>query len=517
LLFNSDSYLIFLPLVVLAYYQLAPAGRRWLLLAASYVFYASSALTIFPPERYPQWSQSHWLHEVFRIGSLHTALVVFTTVFNYTIGRLIGAAPQLDEIHQQPGTRPPTHSHHADVAHIPHAARRRFWLILSLVVNLGVLCLYKYLGFLSGVTAALMGRPAWQGLEWILPLGISFYTFEVISYDVDVYLGLTRPIRRPLDMFLYVSFFPHLIAGPIIRSEDLVPQLGCEAAFDWANIRVGIARFVYGMCKKVYFADVMAKVVAEYYGDARHASGAALLLATYAFAVQIYCDFSAYSDMAIGSALMLGLKLPENFDAPYLACGLREFWRRWHISLSTWLRDYLYIPLGGSRVSVPRTYLNLMITMILGGLWHGAGWAWVIWGGAQGAVMSLERSLGISEKPPQALAWKLVRWTVTFHIVCASWILFRAKDPLHGGDLKYALLIFQRIVTNAAGTLPFDYRPLVFLGIVIAAEVLGLRKRCMQLLEMRPVVARWLSYAAALVFVLTFAKATNPEFIYFQF
>ena len=229
-----------------------------------------------------------------------------------------------------------------------------------------------------------MHHDAMPALNWILPLGISFYTFEVISYLVDVYLGMTRPIKSLMDMALYVSFFPHLIAGPIIRSEDLVPQLIADRGFDWANIREGIARFVWGMVKKIYVADVMAKVAAEVYGNPTTASASALVLGTYAFAVQIYCDFSAYSDMAIGSARMLGIKLPENFDMPYLSCSIREFWRRWHISLSTWLRDYLYIPLGGSRRGNIRTYVNLMLTMLLGGLWHGAGWSWIAWGSGAG-------------------------------------------------------------------------------------------------------------------------------------
>ncbi|MBV8780850.1 MAG: MBOAT family protein, partial [Phycisphaerae bacterium] len=371
--------------------------------------------------------------------------------------------------------------------------------------------LYKYAGFISTNVAALLHTDAVPALNWILPLGISFYTFEVISYIVDVYLGMTRPIRSLMDMALYVSFFPHLIAGPIIRSEDLVPQLVADREFDWNNIREGVARFIWGMIKKIYVADVMAKVVAEVYGNPDRASSSALLLGTYAFAVQIYCDFSAYSDMAIGSARMLGIKLPENFDMPYLSCSIREFWRRWHISLSTWLRDYLYIPLGGSRRGNVRTYVNLMLTMLLGGLWHGAGWSWIAWGGMQGGMMCGERFFNISEKPPKELSWKLVRWIVTFHLVCASWILFRAKN------LSQAGMIFHRIFSLAPGSMPVDYRPLVYLAILLAAELSGLRAKITSMLNDRPVLARWATYAAVAVFVLTFQRASNPEFIYFQF
>jgi alginate O-acetyltransferase complex protein AlgI len=511
LLFNSTSYLLFMPLVVLAFYQLTPRGRRALLLVASYFFYATSALTIFPADHYPQWTRQHWLHQVLRIGALHTLLIIFTTLFNYWIGRMIGATPDADEGVVTPGSRPATHSRHPDVKSLPNAVQRRLWLIVGLVVNLSVLSVYKYAGFFSQNIVTLIHSAKLGPLNWILPLGISFYTFEVISYLVDVYLGMTRPIRSLLDMALYVSFFPHLIAGPIIRSEDLVPQLTADRPLQWENIRNGIARFLWGMIKKIYFADVMAKVAAEIYGGASTASGSALVIGTYAFAVQIYCDFSAYSDMAIGSAMLLGIKLPENFDMPYISCSIREFWRRWHISLSTWLRDYLYIPLGGSRKGNLRTYVNLMITMLLGGLWHGAGWNWILWGGLQGGMMCGERAIGLSENAPISLPWRLVRWLVTFHLICASWILFRAKD------LSQAAMIFKRICTLAPGTVPVDSRPLIYLAILILAEVLGLRAKWVELMNQRPAFARWATYGAVAIFVLTFQRATNPEFIYFQF
>jgi D-alanyl-lipoteichoic acid acyltransferase DltB (MBOAT superfamily) len=511
LLFNSTSYLIFLPLVVIAFYRLTPQGRRWLLVAASYFFYATSALTIFPADHYPQWTRQFWLHQVLRIGALHTSLIIFTTLFNFIIGKMIGGAPDAEEGIVPAGSRPATHSRHPNVAALPDASRRRFWLIVGLVVNLSILCVYKYAGFFSQNIIALVHGAKLQPLNWILPLGISFYTFEVISYLVDVYLGMTRPILSLLDMALYVSFFPHLIAGPIIRSEDLVPQLTADRPFEWDNIRGGIARFVWGMIKKIYVADVMAKVAAEVYGGASNASASALMLGTYAFAVQIYCDFSAYSDMAIGSAMMLGIKLPENFDMPYISCSIREFWRRWHISLSTWLRDYLYIPLGGSRKGNIRTYVNLMLTMLLGGLWHGAGWNWILWGAMQGGMMCGERAVGLSERPPASLPWRLVRWLITFHLVCASWILFRAKD------LSGAAMIFKRIFTLASGDVPVDYRPLVYLAILLLADVLSLRTKWASLMNNRPLLARWATYGAVALFVLTFQRASNPEFIYFQF
>lgn len=486
MLFNSTSYLIFLTVVVLIYHQLPPRGKRWVILIASYIFYAS-------------WK---WPF---------LGLLVASTLANYFFGLLIGAAPHAHHEIYAPGSRPPTHK--SSVLDYEERAqpRRKFWLIASLICNLGVLCLFKYAGFFSDASYGLSGHRLFPSLHWLLPLGISFYTFEVISYAVDVYQGITTPIRSPMDMALYVCFFPHLIAGPIIRSEDLVPQLSADQPFSWGNIQTGIARFVWGMIKKVYIADVMASLVNEVYGAPGSYSGGGLLLATYAFAVEIYCDFSAYTDMAIGSALMLGIRLPENFDSPYLSCSIREFWRRWHISLSTWLRDYLYIPLGGSRRGKVRTYVNLLVTMLLGGLWHGAAWTFVVWGGLHGAAMSVERFFNISEKPPESLPWRLVRWIVTLHVVCASWVLFRARS------FSTAILIFRRILTAAPGQLSVDYRPAFYLLAVIAAEVLAARKWWISVMNDRPVLARWAAYAAATVFILTFNRATNPEFIYFQF
>ena len=461
MLFNSTAYLIFLTVVVLLYHQLPPRGRRWLILISSLIFYGS-------------WNAKF------------LGLIAFYIVANYCFGILIG---------------------------LPDNPRKKRGLMLAIAVstNLLVLSLFKYAVFFSDATAGLFGYRVIPALHWLLPLGISFFTFEVISYEVDVYRGVTRPMRNLMDMALYVTFFPHLIAGPIIRSEDLVPQLTADQPFNWSNIRVGLARFFWGMVKKVFLADVMAKVVKEVYGTPVAYSGGGLLLGTYAFAVQIYCDFSAYSDMAIGSALMLNIRLPENFDMPYLSCSIREFWRRWHISLSTWLRDYLYIPLGGSRAGKIRTYVNLLITMLLGGLWHGAAWSFIVWGGLHGAAMCFERRFNVSEKPPPQMGWRLLRWIITFHVVCASWILFRAQD------MHTAFLIFKRIVLAAPGNMPADYRPLIYLFAVLAAELLATRKAWIALIDNRPVLARWVAYGGATFFMLAFAKAGNPEFIYFQF
>lgn len=458
--FNSTLYIVFLTLVVFLYYLLSPSYRRPLLLLASYAFY--------------------W------VWSVPFSLLLFLSTFvDYTAARVIEAA-------SRPWLR--------------HGA-----LIVSLAFNLGSLCLFKYADFLSDSFNTLLGFRPWPELNWILPLGISFYTFQTMSYTIDVYRGIVKAKRSLLDVALYVCFFPQLVAGPIVRSDEFLPQLECKASPDWVRMRSGIAQIIWGMVKKVYIGDPMGLIANHAYSAPENVSGWGLLLATYAFAIQIYCDFSGYSDIAIGSARLLGIELPENFRAPYLACTIRDFWRRWHITLSTWLRDYLYIPLGGSRRGSIRTYVNLMLTMLLGGLWHGAGWNWVVWGGLQGGLLCLERATGWESAAQLKGVWRGLRWLLTFHLVCLSWVFFRSHS------LSDAMTVLHRIVTLAEGWVSFDLRPLLYLTLLLGVEGLGLRSRWLQWLEGRPALTRWATYAAVTAFVLTFAGASSPEFIYFQF
>ena len=458
--FNSTLYVSFLALVVVLYYHLGTQNRRILLLAASYCFYAV-------------WSVAF------------AGLLAVSTALDYAAARFIDSS-----------TTP---------------FRRKLGLWFSIVKNMGVLCLFKYADFISSSLWSLLGFRPWPELNLILPLGISFFTFQIMSYTIDVYRGLMPAKRSLLDVALYITFFPQLVAGPIVRAATLMPQLQCTCGLDGDKIRRGCALVVWGLAKKVLVADAMAHLVNEVYGAPDQFSGLSLLLATYAFAVQIYCDFSGYSDIAIGSALMLGIDLPKNFDSPYLACSIREFWQRWHISLSTWLRDYLYIPLGGNRRGAPRAHLNLMITMLLGGLWHGAGWTWVIWGAGFAFLMSVERVLGIAARPPSTGLRRLGRWALTFHLVCLSWVLFRAKS------LDTAALILGRIFTFAAGGLSIGLPAVLFLVCLLAAERIDLKKRWTELLGTKPVLARWAVYGSMAFFALVFTRVSNPEFIYFQF
>ena len=458
--FNSVLYLVFLVLVVGVFYQLTPRARRWLILAASYLFYG-------------YWSVPF------------SGLLVFSTVLDW-------AASLWIQKHDS-------------------KFQKRLALMMSLVCNLGLLGLFKYADFFSDSAYGLFGARPWPHLDLILPLGISFYTFQTISYTIDVYRGHLKAKRSIIDVAMYVSFFPQLVAGPIVRAGELMSQLECRQSFDWQNIRQGIAQIIWGLVKKVYFADTCAQVVNVVYGDASNYSGLSLLIATYAFAIQIYCDFSGYCDIAIGSARLLGIKLPKNFDAPYLSTSIQEFWRRWHITLSTWLRDYLYIPLGGSRRGKIRTYVNLMITMLLGGLWHGAGWNWVVWGGLQGAVMSIERMLGLGDKRIANPIYRVIRWMVTFHIICLSWVLFRTHS------LSEAGLVMGRILTMADGQFQIGFEPVIALAMILIAQLIKLHEHWAKWFESHPPVARWMTYTAVVFFILTFKRSMNPEFIYFQF
>ena len=388
---------------------------------------------------------------------------------------------------------------------------RRAALGISLAANLGVLATFKYADFFAESIESLTGQRPWPILGLVLPLGISFYTFQTMSYTIDVYRGHMRARRSLMDVALYVSFFPQLVAGPIIRADTLVPQLRVANAVDWILIRGGIGMILWGMLKKVYFADAMAPVVNEAFANPAAVSGLSLLAATYAFAVQIYCDFSGYSDIAIGSALVLGVRLPENFRSPYLSCSIREFWRRWHISLSTWLRDYLYIPLGGGRKGIPRTYANLMITMLIGGLWHGAGWNWVVWGGLQGGLMIAERLLGISEDRPRSMLRTIFRWLVTFHLVCLSWVFFRATD------LGQAFEVISRIAGMDEGLQVSLAAPLIALSLLLIAEIARIRSAWIGRFESSADLTFWACMIAIPILALTFAAAPSTEFIYFQF
>ena len=425
-----------------------------------------------------------------------------------------------------------------DAARDGHARRRV--MVAAAVFNLGLLAFFKYTGFLLKQVFTPLAVPLcrWAGAtdhliafqesvlpfvdRIILPVGISFYTFQALSYVVDVYWRKTAVARSTLDFANYLAFFPQLVAGPIVRASDLLPQM---AAFPGRGTRIDTGRaailIMGGLFKKMVIANWLAEHLADpvFAQPEAYASGADLLLGVYAYAVQIYCDFSAYSDIAIGCALLMGFHFPVNFNAPYFSRTLQEFWRGWHISLSSWLRDYLYIPLGGSRTGAARTRVNLLLTFLLGGLWHGAAWTFVLWGAFHGLYLSLERivrrGIGLPEKPsPAAFGLRALPGQVwTFHVVCFSWLLFRATDLSACGEMLRGLCRWE-----GAATL-WTPRALVVLGVGFALQALdGDRARGVwRRFNALPVF--WQGAIAALT--LTIILALSPEgvapFIYFQF
>jgi len=379
--FPTIEFAAFFTVVLFLNWLLMPRPKAWrvFILAASYVFYG--------------WLDWRWV-----------GLLVLSTVVNTFAAQVIGRSPS-------------------------EATRKRA-LIAAIVFNLGLLGTFKYLGFfVSSVDDALGSVGLASSLpiaQVVLPIGISFFTFQSISYVVDVYRRDARPVSLG-DFAVLQAFFPHLVAGPIVRVNEFVPQL--RAPRDPRKVLAGPGLFLIagGLIKKTVVADELARrIVDPVFGDPSAHSGVEVLIGIYAFAAQIYCDFSGYTDMAIGLALLLGFKLPQNFDRPYLATSLRVFWHRWHMTLSRWLRDYLYIPLGGNRGGAQRTYRNLMLTMMLGGLWHGAAWTFLIWGGIHGGALSAERWLSGRFDTSRVPTW--LAWLVTFHVVCLAWVFFRAPD-----------------------------------------------------------------------------------------
>jgi alginate O-acetyltransferase complex protein AlgI len=394
---------------------------------------------------------------------------------------------------------------------------RRTLLILSIVVSLTILGFFKYTNFLIDSAVAIanfFGASAQPStLRIILPLGISFYTFETISYVVDVYRGRLRAERSFFDYALFIMFFPHLIAGPIVRPKHFLRQVPLLKRFDWNRLELGARLFLLGLIKKAVIADHMPALVDPVFTAPGEFSSVATWIAVLCYATQIYCDFSGYSDMAVGTAHAFGYKLPMNFNMPYGSANITEFWRRWHISLSTWLRDYLYIPLGGNRRGTGATYRNLIVTMLLGGLWHGAGWNFVLWGFYHGALLSLHRVL---QRRLRFLgsALKPVNIACTFFLVTLGWVLFRSQS------LSDAWLIYQRMFTVTAGQ-NFS-RAEISVAIaawcaVLAGHVAGSYLTLGSLWRRLPVPVLATAMAGCFLLVQLLMPDGGGAFIYFQF
>lgn len=463
------------------YFVIAHRYRWMLLLAASYYFYMS-------------WKPEYAL------------LIMFSTVIDYFAGIQMGKTE----------TR----------------AKRRKYLILSLCTNLGLLFAFKYFNFFSdSVRVALNQFNIFYDsptFNLLLPVGISFYTFQTLSYSIDVYRGRQKPETHFGIFALYVSFFPQLVAGPIERSTRLLPQFYEKHEFDYQRVTSGLRLIAWGLFKKVVIADRLAIAVDNVYNNPTEFTGIPLILATYFFAIQIYCDFSGYSDIAIGSARIMGYDLMTNFRQPYFAKTISEFWQRWHISLSTWFRDYLYIPLGGNRVALGRWCFNLIVVFVVSGLWHGANWTFVIWGALHGGYMvvslltsklraQIPDTLKLSQLP--ALQ-QVIQMFFTFHLVVFAWIFFRANSI---GDAFYIVQhLFAGIELKSGYGIDIGgtYQLAVIALAVLLMELvhwLQTRGSVTQMLANRPIWIRWPVYYGLAFTILLLGKFGVQEFIYFQF
>jgi D-alanyl-lipoteichoic acid acyltransferase DltB (MBOAT superfamily) len=410
------------------------------------------------------------------------------------------------------------------LARIERQAARNALLFVSIAYYLGVLAVFKYWNFAADSIASLAGALGAHvrvtRLRLVLPFGISFFTFETMSYTIDVWRRELEPARRYLDYLLFVSFFPHLVAGPIVRPHQMLPQLAAAPQADAAAQARGLWRIATGLAKKVIIGDFLAQaIVNRVFATPERFTALEVLVGVYAYAIQIYADFSGYSDVAVGSAALFGYVLPENFDAPYLAGDLQEFWRRWHISLSTWLRDYLYKPLGGSRRGPLKTYRNLMITMVLGGLWHGASWNFVLWGALHGGALAVTRIWQRSRaaaRPRGNLSAGVTRalaTLATFHFVCFAWIFFRAPT------FDHALLAMRQI---AHGGWTLEHVAPRVTAVVAAAAILHLvprawEGRVREAFVRTPALVQGVVLAAAAVALHLVAGAKPEPFVYGQF
>ncbi|MCI0624678.1 MAG: MBOAT family protein [Acidobacteria bacterium] len=472
MLFNSFHYVLFFIAVLIATDAIRRRNfQHTFLLIASYYFY---------------WAFS----------SHYVLLVVISTLTDFYCGKAIFRA-----------TDPRT---------------KKFFLSLSLAAQLGLLGYFKYTNFaIDSAKAALESLGVLTGLhhlDIVLPVGISFYTFMSLSYTLDIYFGRFQPIDSLRTFALYLTFFPHLVAGPILRASEFLPQLRSTLVLTWKNFRLGFTLILYGLIKKIVFADNLSGFVQETFAGELTQDSLIIFFAIVAFAIQIYCDFSGYTDIAIGSAKVLGLTFPGNFAHPYFSRNISEFWQRWHMSLSRWLRDYLYIPLGGNRKGKPRQYVNLLTTMALGGLWHGASWNFLIWGLYQGLFLAAHKSLLAERTFMTSRLWDPFKILFTFYVTCIGWLIFILSDL---DKLVFYLkkMLFWEFTPSSLDSFVEAHPQVVLIMIVffivhtisywagdLSRVFAGLR------------VPAWATYLLiSAVFLYLFAAGQQASFIYFQF
>jgi D-alanyl-lipoteichoic acid acyltransferase DltB (MBOAT superfamily) len=478
MLFNSLEFLIFFPLVVALYYFL-PQKYRWaLLLIASCYFYM-----VFVP--------------------VYILILGFTIVIDYFAGIILENAK---------------------------GARRKMWLIASIFANVGVLAIFKYYNFLNDNLTILLRGAAIENpipyLSILLPIGLSFHTFQAMSYTIEVYRHNQKAERNFGVYALYVMFFPQLVAGPIERPQNMLHQFHEEKFINYQNITDGIKHIIWGLFKKVVIADRLAEYVNVVYGSPGDFFGQHLIIATVFFSFQIYCDFSGYSEIAIGTAKILGINLMMNFRRPYLAANIREFWQRWHISLSTWFRDYLYFPLGGNRVSKNRHYFNIFVVFLVSGLWHGANWTYVIWGALHGFYQvfgqlsapyrdRINNATGLTAKP--ALL-KGIQILTTFVLAAFAWIFFRASSLHDATIIIKNLLVFEPGIPLNLYRIPADFY-LAFGSIAFLFIMEIFKEKYQFQIKLLPIPRpyNWIAIGFIVLCIFILGVWGGQDFIYFQF
>lgn len=480
MLFNSLSFAIFLP-IVLAVYWILPNKYRWvLLLIASYWFYMS-------------WNPKY------------VVLILFTTLVSYATGIAI-------EKQESP-------------------RKKKFIVVLACIASLSVLFFFKYFNFVCESIAnvvLLFGLPIEPiVLNFLLPVGISFYTFQTLSYVIDVYRGTVSAEHHFGKYATFVSFFPQLVAGPIERTENLLPQIKEEHSFDYSQASYGLKQMAWGFFKKIVIADTISQYVGKVFDKPHSYQGFAFVLVTLMFTIQIYCDFSGYSDIAIGTAKLMGIQLMKNFNSPYFSQSIREFWSRWHISLSTWFRDYVYIPLGGNRRGKLRNAINLLVTFFVSGLWHGANWTFVIWGGIHGIAQVIENKFIPKNKVnnSKGIVW-MIRVIIVFCFCSFAWIFFASNT------VSDALYIIRHMIDGIDSPVAYlrdgftsiglEKRTLLFLmpsllGLMIY-DYKSLKVDVIKTISNKKMTIRWTIYILFLLWMIFNIPTTNAtEFIYFQF
>jgi len=467
MLFNSWPFLFFFVTVFLLYNCLRLRAQNVLLLVASYFFYG--------------WWDWRFL-----------SLLMISTAVDYTVARMMT------------GTE---------------GRRRKLLLAVSVCTNVGLLGFFKYCNFFlesaSALLTALGFAPHTHALRIILPVGISFYTFQTMAYAIDVYRKRFTAVRDPVTFALYVSFFPQLVAGPIERPGRLLPQLTKSRQVTREKVCSGCVLVLIGLVRKMAIADVVAGRVDTVFGDPGRFGSLAMASATVLFALQIYCDFAGYSDIARGVSRILGIELIRNFEHPYLATNLTEFWHRWHISLSTWLRDYVYIPLGGNRCARLLTYRNILVTMLLGGLWHGAQWTFVAWGGIHGlalVVHKIWRSRAGEAPGTRRMMVRLLCWALTMLFVCLAWIFFRSQDFGTAFQALSSLLSFRGGIDLKCLALPA-----AMIAFVLFLDVPQVLTNDHAALLRWPLALRTAVYAALVLVLIALPTGGGAPFIYFQF